>query len=100
MRTKHNHYQIKTGGETISASVWLKAERLKYAICPHKLDYCDTCSKIKAQTRQHSTIFINQDRRTEDEIKHVAFHRNHAQKSYKNYNNVIKQCKVTSYDHA
>ena len=34
---------------------WLKQERPKVAVCPHKQDYCDTCAKnqvcLKATSR-------------------------------------------------
>jgi len=37
----------KQGCSNGSASNWLKEFRPKVAICPHKLDYCDTCAKYR-----------------------------------------------------
>ena len=40
-----NRIQQEQGKPTISnysASTWLKKHSPKHAICPHKLDYCDT----------------------------------------------------------
>ena len=105
-----NRSQTENGGETISnfsASRWLKSERPKYAICPHKLDYCDTCSKVNAQIkanqttlnriRQSGSASENEQKHLEDEIgrltTELAVHKNHAQKSYKYYNDVTKECK-------
>ena len=46
-----------------SASVWLKKERPKHAIYPHKLDYCDTCAKQNELLRSKQTI-LNRIRQT------------------------------------
>ena len=46
-----NRVQIELGKATISdysASVWLREERPKVAIYPHKEDYCDFCAKVKS----------------------------------------------------
>lgn len=47
-----NRTQREAGLDTISSQTainWLKAERPKTAIYPHQTDYCDYCSKIKAE---------------------------------------------------
>ena len=47
-----NRIQQEQNKPTISnysASTWLKKHRPKHAICPHKLDYCDTCAGLKNQ---------------------------------------------------
>ena len=38
-----------------SASNWLQKHRPKVSICPHKLDYCDTCAKLKEKIRATQT---------------------------------------------
>ena len=40
---------------TFSASTWLKKERPKYSIYPHKLDYCDTCARKKELLKSKQT---------------------------------------------
>ena len=53
-----NRVQREKGRDTISnysGSTWLKKERPKYAISPHKLDYCDTCAKVKEKIRAAQT---------------------------------------------
>jgi hypothetical protein len=45
-----NRIQREQNKPTISnysVSTWLKKHRPKYAVCPHKLDYCDTCAGLK-----------------------------------------------------
>ena len=44
--------QQKSTMSKYSASVWLKKERPRYVIYPHKLDYCDTCTKKRTITIQ------------------------------------------------
>ena len=89
-----------------SASKWLKADRPKLAICPHKLDYCDTCAKCTEQIRAKQTT-LNRIRQSgsaaeEDQIKIqeeisklntvLSIHREHAQKSHSYYKQVTQQC--------
>ena len=53
-----NRIQIEDGSSTISnysATTWLKSERPKHAIYPHKADYCDFCAKIKASIQEKQT---------------------------------------------
>ena len=38
-----------------SATTWLKKERPKHAIYPHKADYCDYCAKVKANIQEKQT---------------------------------------------
>ena len=53
-----NRIQVEEGNCTISnfsASSWLKTERPKHAIYPHKADYCDYCAKTKASIKEKQT---------------------------------------------
>ena len=53
-----NRLQSECGQPTISnfaACSWLKAERPKLAIYPHKLDYCDLCAHIKCKMQEKQT---------------------------------------------
>ena len=53
-----NRIQVEDGSSTISdysALTWLKKERPKHAIYPHKADYCDYCAKIKATIQEKLT---------------------------------------------
>ena len=43
--------------------MWLKKERPKHAIYPHKVNYCDTCAKQKKLLRSKQTI-LNRIRHT------------------------------------
>ena len=45
----------KEGCSNGSASNWLRQYRRKVAICPHKLDYCDTCAEFNEQIRAKQT---------------------------------------------
>ena len=49
---------MEDGNPTISdfsATTWLKKERPKHAIYPHKADYCDYCAKVKATIQEKQT---------------------------------------------
>ena len=89
-----------------SASVWLKKERPKHAIYPHKLDYCDTCAKQNELLRSKQTI-LNRIRQTgsaeeeqqktiEEEIAQIneqsKTHREQAQQSHDYYKEVTSRC--------
>ena len=53
-----NQAETEKQRETISnysASTWLKSERPKHSIYPHKLDYCDFCAKKKEELRRNQT---------------------------------------------
>ena len=50
-----NRIQIEDGSSTISnysPSTWLKSERPKHTIYPHKADYCDFCARTKASMQE------------------------------------------------
>ena len=53
-----NRIQEEIGESTISnysASTWLKTDRPKIAIYPHKVDYCDKCAMIKSKIQEKQT---------------------------------------------
>ena len=53
-----NRAQTEKQRETMSnysASTWLKSERPKHSIYPHKLDYCDVCAKKKEELQRNQT---------------------------------------------
>ena len=53
-----NRSQVELGRGTCSngsAHKWLKKHRPKVAVCPHKQNYCDTCSQRKEQIREKQT---------------------------------------------
>ena len=100
--------QHKSTMSNYSASAWLKKEKPKHAIYPHKLDYCDTCAKQKELLRSKQTI-LNRIRQTgsadedqqksiEDEMaqinEQVKVHRQQAQQSHDYYNEVKSRCQM------
>ena len=54
--TVYKRKKGKGGCSNGSAHNWLKQFRPKVAICPHKLDYCDTCAKMSEDLRSKQTI--------------------------------------------
>jgi hypothetical protein len=105
-----NQVQGERQRDTISnysASTWLKAERPKYSIYPHKLDYCDFCAKKKELIQAKQTT-LNRIRQTgsagerqqldleakismlNDDLK---THREHARKSHEYYIETTTRCK-------
>ena len=54
--TVYKRKKGKGGCSNGSAHNWLKQFRPKVAICPHKLDYCDTCAKQSEDLRSKQTI--------------------------------------------
>ena len=88
-----------------SSHSWLKAHRPKVGICPHQEDYCDTCSRKKAEIHAKQTTIYrllqssNADpgevKKLEDEMKAIKetleTHRHDAQQSHKYYTEVIKR---------
>ena len=62
-----------------SAFNWLHEHRPKLAICPHKQDFCDTCSKFNAdihskrttlnRLRQSGAVSVEQQQALESNIK-------------------------------
>ena len=88
-----------------SASTWMKHDRPKLTICPHKLDYCDLCTKLKEEIRAKQTT-LNRIRQsgsaTEEEQaklleeiaqlnKNLDAHKEHAQKSHTYYHEVVQR---------
>ena len=62
----------KGGCSNGSASNWLNRHRPIVAICPHKLDYCDTCAKFNEDIHANQTT-LNRLKQTgsssEEELK-------------------------------
>lgn len=89
-----------------SSHNWLKAHRPKVGICSHQEDYCDTCSRRKAEIHAKQTAIncllqsTNADpdevKRLEDEVtalkQTLENHRKEAQESHKYYTEVIANC--------
>ena len=104
-----NRTQTELQKSTISnfsASTWLKKERPKYSIYPHKLDYCDTCARKKELLRSKQTT-LNRIRQTgsadgdqqsqiESEITQISSdlenHREKARKSHDYYKDITSRC--------
>ena len=89
-----------------SASTWLKKERPKYSVYPHKLDYCDTCARKKELLRSKQTV-LNRIRQTgsadadqqseiESEITKISsdleIHHEQAKKSQDYYKDITGRC--------
>ena len=97
----------KSGCSNGSASNWLHTHRPKVAICPHKQDYCDTCSKLNAQVhskrttlnriRQSGSASVEDQQDLEAEIKELECqhetHRKEAQLCHEDHIKLIKRCK-------
>ena len=89
-----------------SSHNWLKSDRPKVAICPHQEDYCDTCSRQKAEMHSMQTTInrlLQSANALPDEIKKLQdtitelkkVHENHkteAQQSHIFYTEITKQC--------
>ena len=57
-----NRVQAELGKGTISdfsARKWLREERPKLALFPHKVDYCDTCASFRIQLHSSKQQVIN-----------------------------------------
>jgi len=104
-----NRTQSELGNPTISnysASTWLKKERPKHSIYPHKSDYCDTCAKKKELIRSKQTILNrirqtgsaddSQQRQLESDIAQISSdletHREHSRKSHEYYKDITSRC--------
>jgi len=104
-----NRAQVEQQKSTISnysASVWLKKERPKYSVYPHKLDYCDTCAKKKELLRSKQTTLNricqtgsadeNQQKQIENEMSQISaeleVHCEQARKSHDYYKEVTDRC--------
>ncbi len=105
-----NRVQRESGENSISngsSHNWLKAHRPKVGICPHQEDYCDTCSRRKAEIHAKQTTInrllqsSNADpddvKKLEDEMVGVKQtlenHRQEALESHKYYTEVTALCK-------
>ena len=106
---KFNRTQSELGKPTISnysASTWLKKERSKHTIYPHKSDYCDTCAKKKELLRSKQTI-LNRIRQTgsadgsqqhqlESDIAQISSvleaHHELSRKSHEYYKDITSRC--------
>ena len=104
-----NRVQQETGEGTCSngsSHNWLKAHRQKVAICPHQEDYCDTCSRRKAEIHakqttinrllQSSTADPDDVKTLEDEMAAIKetleTHRQEAQVSHKFFIDTTARC--------
>ena len=96
----------ESGCSNGSSHNWLKAHRPKVAICPHQEDYCDTCSRRKAEIHSKQTTInrllqsshANPDevKKVEEELLHIKQtledHRKEAQQSHQYYTEVVARC--------
>ena len=104
-----NRTQAEAGKQTCSngsSHNWLKAERPKHAICPHKQDYCDTCAKANETIRSKQTTLnrlIQAAASTPEELKELESelssckdnlekHREEANKSHDYFVEVTQKC--------
>ena len=99
--------QNKTTISNYSASTWLKKHRPKHAICPHKLDYCDTCASLKNEIQsaemcrkrlvQSGSSSSAQIEQAEKEKKRLQLsldsHKEQAQDSHQCHMEAVKRCK-------
>lgn len=90
-----------------SVSAWLKAERPKLSIYPHKADYCDTCARLKEtisgiqtslkRKRHTGSVEEEEQRKLESDIRTtedtLAMHKEQAAKSRDFYNEMTARCK-------
>lgn len=89
-----------------SASNWLRKHRPKVSICPHKLDYCDACARLKERMRASQTT-LNRLKQTgsstpeelqslESQIQmtqqELEEHKQEAAKSHKYYKEMVERC--------
>ncbi len=103
-----NRTQRESGlGECSNGSShnWLKSERPKLAICPHRED-CDTCGKHKIEVHAKQTTInrlmqasnseAEEIKKLEDELFHLKElqenHRQRAQKAHRYYVNSTVSC--------
>ena len=106
-----NHTQEETGGGTCSAFAardWLKNDRPKVALHPHKSDYCDTCKYLKEELSRQQAILkrLSQSGSAkEEELRDVQAkitateeefhsHKVEANAARDHYNQMIKKCKT------
>ena len=93
-----NQAQTEKNRDTISnysASTWLKSERPKHSIYPHKLDYC---AKTKEELHCNPTT-LNKEEQKEVEAtiakltSELEMHHENAKKSHDYYTATKKRCK-------
>ena len=101
-----NRTQRESGrGECSNGSShnWLKSDRPKVAICPHREDYCDTCSKHKISINAKQTTINRLKQASNSEIKKLEAelvdvkeeqerHRQRAQKAHEYYVHETASC--------
>ena len=102
-----NRAQVEAGRGSCSNGTshnWLKKYRPKLSVCPHKEDYCDTCSKRKEEIRARQTTINrllasaatdpSEISRLEDEKRSfersLESHRHEAEQAHKYYIEVTK----------
>ena len=51
-----NQSQTEEGCSERWAFRWLKEDRPKHGICPHKTDHCDRSKELKEEMNRHKTI--------------------------------------------
>jgi len=104
-----NRQQTEMQGQTISNGTLfalLRTERFKkYAIFPHKSDYCGTCDELKLKIRQCIAILnradtvqgqdrVNYEVKKEKLVQELQEHRAEAQKEKDYYKQAAEKCKV------
>ena len=96
----------KVGCSNGSCHNWLKKHRPKHSVCPHKADYCDTCSRKKAEIKgkqttlnrlqQAAASLPEELQRLVDEIaaiqQSLANHRKESEESHQYYVDMTKKC--------
>ena len=107
--SEFNRTQSELGKATISdfsARKWLKEERPKYAIYPHKVDYCDSCAIYKKdiQAKQQVINRLKQSSGEAEDIQQAESekqeieaalkkHKDEARESLACYRSMIDKCK-------
>ena len=111
-----NRAQRENGGATISnysGSEWLRKERPKHGIYPHKKDYCDTCAKIKhnIESKRMSLTRLMQSGSSLEESqaqlqsdmteleRELQVHREVAMKSHEYYRTEEEESELTRLHH-
>lgn len=89
-----------------SASNWLRKHRPKVSICPHKLDYCDACARLKEMIRANQTKLNRlqqagsstpEELRSLESLIHssqqeLEEHKQEAAESHKYYKDMVERC--------
>ena len=107
--SEFNRTQSERGKGTISdfsAFKWLKEERPKFAIYPHKVDYCDSCAIFKKdiQAKQQVINRLRQSSGAADDIQQaecekeeieseLGRHKEEARESLSLYKSMTEKCK-------